>query len=436
MTDKIYCTRPFDHIQMLDNGEMVPCCPPWVNHYSLGNINEQSYEEIWNGEKAQEFRESILDGSFRYCNIKSCPHLQEKSNPVGTLDQLKEKKVSGQILHDIVEHKTILDHGPHEIQFAYDRSCNLSCPSCRRGIIMVAGEEQKKLLDMQDKFQTTFLKNADRLFVCGSGDPFASPTFRKFLQTFTKEQAPKLRHINILTNGLLLKKYWDRLSEYTKEKIQYISVSIDAATPETYAINRRGGDWDLLHENLKFIRKLRKNNTIKGFNASMVVQDNNFRELFDFILMCETYKMDRVQLQIIEPDFIRDLGYGDYLEEWKQKAVHEKTHPNHSELLNIVKDDFFSMRVEKESVAMGPLYNLREGHDISQYDELLKEEAEIKKKADKFELVKKGVLKDIWFEKEMYFVEIESIKSIDDTDVVRLDNGKTVKWDKDGWVEI
>ena len=49
---KIYCTRAFDHVQLLDNGEMTPCCPPWVDHYSIGNINKQSYEEIWNGEKA------------------------------------------------------------------------------------------------------------------------------------------------------------------------------------------------------------------------------------------------------------------------------------------------------------------------------------------------------------------------------------------------
>ena len=69
---RYYCTKPFEQIQLLENGNMIPCCPPWINHYTIGNINEGSYEEIWNGEKAQEFRKSILDGSFRYCNEKSC----------------------------------------------------------------------------------------------------------------------------------------------------------------------------------------------------------------------------------------------------------------------------------------------------------------------------------------------------------------------------
>ena len=48
---------------------------------------------------------------------------------------------------------------------------------------MVSGEKKQKLLDMQAKFQEYFLKDADRFTVTSSGDPFASPIFRKLLQT-------------------------------------------------------------------------------------------------------------------------------------------------------------------------------------------------------------------------------------------------------------
>jgi radical SAM protein with 4Fe4S-binding SPASM domain len=431
---KIYCRRAFDHAQLLDNGEVSPCCPPWVNHYSLGNINEQSYEEIWNGEKAQKFRESILDGSYKYCNAKSCPHLGPKTHCVGTIEDHIRGRVHEDIMNDMLDEKTVISHGPHEIQFCNDRSCNLSCPSCRRGVIMVSGKEKQKLLDMQTKFQADFLKDADRFTITGSGDAFASPIFRKFLQTFTKEQAPKLRHINVLTNGLLLKKHWHTLSDYSKEKIEYISVSIDASTPETYAINRRGGDWDLLHENLKFIQRLKLDKKILEFQASFVVQDNNFHEIKDFVLMCESYGVTHIQLQIIEPDFIRDLGYGDYLEEWIQKAVHEKSHPNHNELLSIIRDDFFVKYIDRidihkpeVTIAMGPLLNLREGRDISQYDELLTEEA----------AEKKGSLKDIWYNNKVYFVALDTIKEINGADAAKLSTGETVVWNKDEekWIE-
>ena len=171
----------------------------------------------------------------------------------------------------------------------------------------------------------------------------------------------------------------------------------------------------------------------------MVVQDNNFRELLDFILMCEKYKVDSVQLQIIEPDFIRDLGYGDYLKEWVQKAVHEKNHPNHNELLNILKDDFFNIYIDRSNgkapagtaVIMGQLFDLRNGNDISQYDQLLVEEKELKRIKDGLALAEKGLLKDVWFEGETYFVAPDAVKKINGTDVAELPTGETVVWNKD-----
>tara|TARA_Y100000310_G_scaffold65243_1_gene60760 strand:- start:3093 stop:4541 length:1449 start_codon:yes stop_codon:yes gene_type:complete len=470
--EKVYCTRPFDHAQPMDNGEIMPCCPAWVDDYSLGNINKESYEEIWNGEKAQKLRGSILDGSFKYCNAKSCQHMTAKTFCVGTLEQLKERKVDGQILRDIEIGKTILDHGPHEVQFAHDRSCNLSCPSCRRSVIMVAGEKQKELLKIQDKLQADFLKDSTRLFVTGSGDAFASPIFRKFLSTLVEEQAPKLQHINILSNGLLLNKYWHTLSDFAKEKIEYISISIDAATPETYSVNRRGGDWNLLHENLEFIRALRLDGHIKGFQISFVTQENNFHELKDFILMGEKYNVDAVQLQIIEPNFIRDLGYGDYLKEWKEKAVHEKTHPRHEELMEIIMSDFFDPYIDRyngkapaagkapagTAVAMGILGSLREGIDVSQYDQLLIEEKELNKEKEKIrkaeekkkkaeeerkrikdglKLVEKGLLKDVWYKNEIHFISSENLRKENGTDVAELPTKETVTWNKneEKWIK-
>ena len=327
--EKYYCIRPFDHLQLMDNGDMLPCCPPWVNHYSIGNINKQSYEEIWNGKKAQEFRRSILDGSFKYCNEKSCPHLYSKSGPLSKNARSKE------VQNDILEGKTILDHGPQEIQFCYDRSCNLSCPSCRNEVFIADGAERRFYLDMQHKLQSDFLKDALQFIITGSGDAFASPIFRTFLQTLQEEQAPKVKCITLLTNGLLIKKYWDTFSSFTKEKVKFISISIDAATEETYLFNRRGGSWALLHENLKFVQQLEG---VK-LRTSMVVQDNNFREIKDFVIMSESYDAVTVQLQIIEPDF--HFGEPDYINTWLKKAVHEKVHKNHNELITVLKDPFF-----------------------------------------------------------------------------------------------
>ena len=96
--------------------------------------------------------------------------------------------------------------------------------------------------------------NAKHITVTASGDPFASPTYRKLLQSLTEDKAPELQSITIITNGILLKKYWHTMTDFVKRKVHCVSVSIDAASPEVYAINRRGGNWSKLLENLKFLR--------------------------------------------------------------------------------------------------------------------------------------------------------------------------------------
>jgi len=396
---RYYCTKPFEQVQLLENGNMIPCCPPWVNHYDIGNINEGSYEEIWNGEKAQEFRKSIIDGSFKYCNEKSCPHLAYKTGCVVSEDKLHT--INHDIIRDdILNKKTILDHGPTEVQFCHDRSCNLSCPSCRRKIIMISGEKKRKTLEMQDKLQAHYLHDAKHLVITGSGDAFGSYIFRTFLQTVVSEQAPNLEFIEILTNGLLLKRYWHTLSPFAREKISRIMISIDAATEGTYLFNRRGGDWNLLHENLKFAQHLQSTKQIHSFGCNMVVQNNNYREIKDFVKMCESYDAHCVELQIIEPDFIRDLNHQDYFQEWFSKAVHEKRHKNHNDLLTVIKDPFFEKYIDRYNsrsqgglfVGMGPLTILRQGGDISQYETNVRQYN--KRKGDKRRSLRNKTIED------------------------------------------
>ncbi len=99
---KYYCTRPFEWFAVLDNGDVSPCCPPWINGYRIGNLYEESVDEVWNGKKAQDFRRSILDGSFEYCNSLSCPFLQSKTDSVLTLHQIEG---INPLVHDDIKNK-------------------------------------------------------------------------------------------------------------------------------------------------------------------------------------------------------------------------------------------------------------------------------------------------------------------------------------------
>ena len=78
---RLVCFKPFQWFELGWNKQAYSCCSGWVTK-SIGRMPEQTALEIWNSEAARDMRESVLDGSFRYCKKEYCPHLQEESSPV------------------------------------------------------------------------------------------------------------------------------------------------------------------------------------------------------------------------------------------------------------------------------------------------------------------------------------------------------------------
>jgi len=421
MDERHYCTRPFEFFETYDDGSIGFCCPSWYNNYEIGNINDNSVEEVWNGEAAQELRRSILDGSFKYCDEKVCPHLSTKTHCVQTLHQIEVAGEKGWdlVADDIKNDRTILNHSPLQIQFGYDRSCQLACPSCRLEVIMEGGARREFIIGLQDKLRKEAFKDAKTFTITGSGDPFASPVFRELLMTLKEEEAPNLEYIQLLTNGLLLDTYWDKISDFAREKIKHISISIDAASEEMYKKVRKGGDWNRLLENLSFTKKLKDEGQIISFNTSFVIQDENVEEMLDFVDLCAGYDVTLVQFQTYEPDFLDFTE--NFLPIWYERAVQEKTHPKHGKLINALHHpnikarylDYLNWETVHEDwehgyatkVMVGGLSSvLLHGEDISQLEA---------------NLLKYGY-KDVYYDGKLHIIENKYLEAFEDTERVKF----------------
>lgn len=329
----LFCSKPFEWFEVTQSNNrfrVYMCCPSWLDT-PVGSLQYQSVEEIWNGEKAQEIRRSILDGSFKYCNSSRCAFLQTVSGPV-----MKNVDVKDEDLKEVIEKKlTILPYGPKKIICTYDQSCNLSCPSCRTEIIIETGSKEQ-ILKIQDKIQNEGLKDAELLYITGSGDPFGSPFFRKWLQTMKKEDMPNLKDIRLHTNAMLwTPKIWDTISKEIQKLITSAEISIDAATSKTYSVNRRGGRFEKLLKNLEFISTLRKSGPLKSVTISMVVQENNFMEMPDFVCLGKRFGFDIVY-------FSQLVNWGTFSErEFKNRAIHFTNHPRHSDFVDLLQNEIF-----------------------------------------------------------------------------------------------
>lgn len=54
------CWKMWHSCVMTWDGDIVPCCFDKDAKYTMGNINDQSFKKIWNGEKYQEFRSKLF----------------------------------------------------------------------------------------------------------------------------------------------------------------------------------------------------------------------------------------------------------------------------------------------------------------------------------------------------------------------------------------
>jgi len=58
------CGQPWKRIMVRHNGDVIPCCDASGLALIVGNIHQNSLEEIWQGEKAEAIRTLHLEGRF------------------------------------------------------------------------------------------------------------------------------------------------------------------------------------------------------------------------------------------------------------------------------------------------------------------------------------------------------------------------------------
>jgi MoaA/NifB/PqqE/SkfB family radical SAM enzyme len=325
-----FCTKPFDHFELTESGSVYLCCPTWLRKRA-GNLHEHSAEAVWNSAAAQDIRRGILDGSFRHCNHQLCPLIQ-----AGTLPTRAEASRDPRLRDIIAGNKMVVENIPRFINFSHDKSCNLSCPSCRTRRIQFnegPGYEVRKAL--QDRLTQAFLTRPTdqpfKLSITGSGDPFASRVFREFLFALDGSRFPNMR-VNLQTNGILFtEKSWNKLRKI-HGKIEGVLVSFDAATASTYSITRRGGDWDQLLENMELLARLRRDREIRMLALYFVVQHANFREMPAMVALGKRFSADHV-------DFSKAVWWGTWtMAEMRLQRVWEPDHPDHPEFARVITD--------------------------------------------------------------------------------------------------
>lgn len=277
---KFICKHPWAHFEVNNpNGNVTMCCN---NDTVLGNVNDESIADIWNGERFSRMRRRMIEEGAHAICPHTCPVLQG-GKKYENLDWYRDLDPEGPIREnaehneaEFAERKTVLESKPRWVRFTYSYACNLDCYHCyQREDATQRHKLSKGFMDQLPEYVET----AQIVYPFG-GEPFFFSPVVDFLENHNTNTETRFV---LITNATLLT---DRVFQ-TLERlpISTMAASLDAAHSWSFDMLRvrgRNANWDQVMTNLRRLSALKKRRGFK-FTVSMTLNSVNALEIEDFV---------------------------------------------------------------------------------------------------------------------------------------------------------
>lgn len=275
MEIEAFCSYPFTRIRVTATGNVAMCCfqrPDPLGEESpyLGNLLEQSFDDIWFGDEAERVRRDTIDGILsKKCQVPGCPYRSAKP-PYKT-------------------QKIIYNEYPNFLEIDLPNThCNVggespgkehpACIMCERaGGPGIFNPEENHLSEVIPKL-VNIVPNLFQIHIQGIAEPFYKDLLFHVLDWIGYDEYKQQITVSTTTNGTLFKPsvrkhYLERCPK------SITNFSIDAATPDTFKKIRIFDCFDKVIENLYAFNKervrsrqfLRIHNNINTLNVHEVV---------------------------------------------------------------------------------------------------------------------------------------------------------------------
>ncbi len=294
------CKTMQNHLEILPDGNTKSCCTTFVSQ-GLDNIFDKTSDEVWKSILHKILCLSTENRTFSFCDKNMCP-----------LFVAKKLEDCRSISWEDKSYKQMSDF-PETLALSYDSSCNLACITCRKELHFAKDKELEMVKKIEDKVIKEYLPYCKFLILAGNGEVFASPSYRKIYEA----NQCNSKYIRLLSNGVLFTPAnWEHFKKNNNVKIM-LTVSVDAASKETYQYIRRG-NFDVLQQIMRFASELRHKGELSYFRLNFVVQRENYKEMIDFVQWGKELGVDEIF-------FTKILNWGTYTpEEFEQISMMEK----------------------------------------------------------------------------------------------------------------
>lgn len=278
---KSLCYAPFVELTFSPDGNASACC--FSRSHSLGNVRQHRLDEIWRGERIQQFRAQLQNYTFpsgcEFC-AWSLKAGNFRAHPTLSYDHLP--------IHNDVR-------WPSRIEFAMSNTCNLACVMCtgEYSSVIRAKEGLPPMPAAYDEqfFQdlALYLPHVHELSFLG-GEPFLQEECFRIWDMLIEGGLSPLCHVT--TNGSL---YDDRVERVLQNLPVNLSISIDGITKRTYESIRVNSTYENVMKNLHRFNCYAHGETDRHpakrmpyLQLNYCVMQQNWQEVPDFFRFAES----------------------------------------------------------------------------------------------------------------------------------------------------
>ncbi len=305
---KHFCIQPFIHSCIWTDGRVLPCC---INHvYEFGSVKDQSLDYLYSNDNQRllDFRKQMIQGPNLPKSCHRCEYMEQ--NYASNTLRYYSNKTYGHLIDeiDVDEEGRVNSNKVYTWDVRFSNLCNLKCRTCDGVNSSKIAEEQRKTqnnnipvlreaFEDHDEFFDFFIKNLDNIeeiYFCG-GEPLLLEEHYKILDLLLENNKTDLL-LRYSSNGTrfdfkgknVVDDYWIKFPRVT------ISLSLDAGWEQLKLI-RHGADWDIVYDNLKYLRKkcphifITFTPTVSILNVFHLEKIHNFIVSEDLVGLSDTY---------------------------------------------------------------------------------------------------------------------------------------------------
>ena len=250
-----FCMLPWMHLHAFPDGRAYPCCFA-LDKLHVGNVNENSMEEVFNGEKMRQMRLNMLSNK----KSRECAKCYDQEDSGFFSLRLSSNKHFG---HNIGMVENTKPDGTADFIIKYwdirfSNLCNMACRSCGTWFSSNWYEDHKKLTGAppnhakimragrnSNDIWEQLLKQFDHVeqFYFAGGEPIIMPEHLRILRELDKR---KMYHVRLIYNTNFSKskfKGTDIFELWNKFDSVSIGASLDAEGPRA-ELMRKGTVWE------------------------------------------------------------------------------------------------------------------------------------------------------------------------------------------------